>query len=185
MATRPKPSTKPDRREMLPRKLAGTKAHRCGDYGHTVTRNGQKVPCRKWVVAGATVCTRHGGKAPQVIRRAKERQLEALKELIDPERVLRAMADLAYFDLRAVFDEAGNLLPVAEWPEGLGRSLAAIETVKRNLDHADGVVDQVVKIKPYDKLKALEMLAKHLGLLTERVEHSGGLEVSWKDDGGE
>ena len=44
---------------------------------------------------------------------------------------------------------------------------------------------EVVKIKPYDKLKALEMLAKHLGLLTERVEHSGGLEVSWKDSEGE
>lgn len=141
-----------------------------------------QVPCRKWCIPGGNVCTRHGGKAPQVARRAKERQIEALKDLIDPERVLRAIAALAYFDLASMFDAGGNLLPVSQWPDGIGTALAGIETVKRNLDHADGVVDEVVKIKPYDKLKALEMLAKHLGLLTERVEHSGGLEVSWKGE---
>jgi hypothetical protein len=33
----------------------------------------------------------------------------------------------------------------------------------------------------WDKPKALEMLAKHFGLLLERVEHSGGIELKWQD----
>ena len=33
-------------------------------------------------------------------------------------------------------------------------------------------------VKPGEKLKALEMLAKHHGLLTDRLEHAGSMEVA-------
>jgi hypothetical protein len=35
------------------------------------------------------------------------------------------------------------------------------------------------RVRLLDKLKALEVLSKHHGLQTERVEHSGKLEFSW------
>jgi hypothetical protein len=37
-------------------------------------------PCKKWAIAGGTVCPTHGGRAPQVKQSAKER----LAELIEP-----------------------------------------------------------------------------------------------------
>jgi len=46
----------------------------------------------------------HGGKAPQVKRKAEER----LADLIDPGRVLREAARLAYSDVRELFDEHGR-----------------------------------------------------------------------------
>ena len=32
-----------------------------------------------------------------------------------------------------------------------------------------------IEIKLYDKQKALELLGKHLGMFTDKVEHSGGV----------
>jgi len=39
----------------------------------------------------------------------------------------------------------------------------------------------VSKVKAWDKTRALEMLAKHVGLLKEHVQHSGELRVKWQD----
>ena len=41
----------------------------------------------------------------------------------------------------------------------------------------------MIKIKLWDKVRALEMLAKHHALLTERLEHKGEILISWKGEG--
>lgn len=123
------------------------------------------------------MCQKHGGMAPQVKRKAAER----LADLIDPDRALREAARLAYSDPRELFGPDGQIKPVKDWPDHLAAAIGAIEVVKRNVDSADGKTDDVIKIKVWDKPKALEMLFKHLGLLTERIEHSGALEIRWKE----
>lgn len=47
--------------------------------------------CRRWSVAGATVCIVHGGAAPQVRRKAEER----IRELVNPAlaRIARLIGD--------------------------------------------------------------------------------------------
>lgn len=144
---------------------------RCGRK----TRAG--TPCQRFPIAGATVCRKHGGAAPQVKRKAAER----LADLIDPNRALREIATLAYSNIQGVFDNRGNLLPPHKWPEDVARTVRKIEVVKRNITVGDGLLDDVHKVEFWDKLKALEMLAKHLGLLVERMEHSGGIDVRWDD----
>ena len=108
----------------------------------------------------------HGGQARQVKRKAQER----LNDLIDPDRALREAAYLAYSDITVLYDDKGHLKPMAEWPPEIRGAVAQVETVRRNIDHADGQTDQVIKVKVWDKLRALEMLFKHMGLLSERVE---------------
>ena len=49
--------------------------------------------------------------------------------------------------------------------------------IKRNLTTGDGVVDTIHELKLWDKLRALEKLAKQFGLIKVRVEHQGSLEV--------
>jgi hypothetical protein len=44
--------------------------------------------------------------------------------------------------------------------------------VRRNLTSGDGRVEEVHEVRFWDKLRALEALAKHFGLLVERVEHT-------------
>ena len=123
-------------------------------------------PCQQAPINGGTVCVTHGGRAPQVKRKAAER----LADLIDPDRALREAARLAYSDVRMLFDEEGRLKPVKDWPDELAAAIGGIEVLKRNVDSHDGRTDDVIKVKVWDKRAALEMLFKHMGLLTERLE---------------
>lgn len=51
----------------------------CGQpHPKCVAHNRRHAPCGKPPVSGAAVCRNHGGAAPQVIARAKQRLLEAL-----------------------------------------------------------------------------------------------------------
>lgn len=133
-------------------------------------------PCKRWAIAGGTVCPSHGGRAPQVKAKAAER----LADLIDPHRALREAARLAYSDIRELFDAQGNMLPVKQWPDHLAAAIASVEVVKKNLTTGDNKIDDVIKVRVWDKPKNLEMLFKHLGLLAEKLEHTGGIEIRWK-----
>jgi phage terminase small subunit len=126
------------------------------------------------------VCTTHGGRAPQVRAAADQRIKDVVADLVDPDKILREVGWIARFDPRSLFDVNGNLLAVKDWPDGTAAAVSSIEVVKRNVYVGDDKVDDVIKVRLADKLKALEMLFKHLGLLTERLEHSGGIEIRWK-----
>ena len=105
---------------------------------------------------------------------------ERLADLIDPDRALREAARLASSDVRQLFDEKGNMLPVKEWPDGLAAAIGGIEVVRRNVDSADDKTDDVIKVKVWDKPKNLEMLFKHLNLFKEQLELTGGITVKWE-----
>ena len=110
----------------------------------------------------------------------KRKAAERLADLIDPDRALREAARLAYSDVRQLFDQQGQLLPVHKWPDGLAAAIGGIEVIKRNVDSADGKTDDVIKVKVWDKGKALEMLFKHMNLFKEQIELSGGVTIKWE-----
>lgn len=134
-------------------------------------------PCRAPAIRGGTVCTGHGGRAPQVKAAAARRLQKMLDDILDPNRVLEEIACIAFFDPGTVLDADGNLLPIGKWPEEARRALASSEIVQRNLVSGDGALDTVLKTKFWDKAKALDMAAKHHALLTEKVEVSGQVDV--------
>jgi hypothetical protein len=88
------------------------------------------------------------------------------------ERVLSELRAIALIDIRELFDDEGNLLPVSEWPEQTARAVAGVDTMISN----DG--DVTKKIKLIDKTKSLEMLMKNLAMLVERVDHTGKITLS-------
>lgn len=87
---------------------------------------------------------------------------------ITADAVLREVARVAFFDLRRVFAEDGTLIPVAALPEEVSAALLSADfaTARR----AEGRVEHVAKLKAADKMRALEMLGRHLGLFRERGE---------------
>ena len=96
------------------------------------------------------------------------------KTEITASRTLEELRRLAFADPKGLFDEKGNLKAINDIPEDLRACIASIEVVKRNLVTGDGMVDQVHKIRFWSKAVALELLAKHQGLLEEKVTVDAG-----------
>lgn len=105
------------------------------------------------------------------VQAGKARQLEKVD--LTATRVLEEIRRLSFADPRSMFDEHGNLRPIHTLTAEQAACIGSMEVVKKNLTAGDGQVDTVIKIKTWDKTRSLEMLAKHFGLLVEKVEIVG------------
>jgi phage terminase small subunit len=117
----------------------------------------------------------------EAIAAAQSKHLETVD--VSAQRILRELAALGFSDIRGVFDEHGNLKPIHELPDSVAPVIASVEVTKERT-RKDGEVtteEFVTKVKAWDKVRALEMLAKHVGLLKDQVQHSGKLEIEWQD----
>lgn len=117
-------------------------------------------------------------KVAVVVQEAKAKQLEALG--VTAQRVLQEMTSLALVDARGFWNADGTLKNISDLTAEQGAALAGFEAIIKNATAGDKKQDLVHKIKFWDKPRSLEMLAKHFGLLTDKVEHSGSIEISWK-----
>jgi phage terminase small subunit len=76
--------------------------------------------------------------------------------------VLRELKHVATLDPVKMLREGGTTLPLHEMPEEVRRCIASIEETEYG-----------TRYRFWDKLKALELLGKHLELFTEKVKHTG------------
>lgn len=92
-------------------------------------------------------------------------------------RIIEELARIGFSDLRKAFTPAGSLRDPSEWDDATAAAISSIEVITRPTGERDddgrAIVENVHKIKLWDKNSALEKLAKHLGMFVERVEHSG------------
>ena len=86
---------------------------------------------------------------------------------------------LAFSDLRTVFDAQGSLKPIHELTDDEAAAVSGVEVIIKNAAAGDGHTDTVHKIKLWDKLRALDLAGKHLGLLEENASISGTIELVW------
>lgn len=128
----------------------------------------------KWAEKNATRLTGNDGIAA-AIAVGQSKGLAKLELTAD--MVKDRLRLLAFQDIRSLFDVAGNLKPIHELDDAAAAMVAGLEVIKKNAAAGDGIIDTVHKVRVVDPVKALEMLAKHFGLLTERVEHSGALTI--------
>ncbi len=132
-------------------------------------------------------------KKPEVMLALQKAQAKALtKAELSAERTLEEIRRIAFFDERTLFERVevleaigtgpngeAVLKPVTrfrfkepdEWTDEVASVVAGIEVQRKNLEAGDGHIDTVVKVKQHDKMKALEMLAKHFKLMSELHEH--------------
>lgn len=145
--------------------------------GRRCTAKSRTGPCKRYAILGGTVCATHGGRAPQVKAAAAQRLRDMLAEAIDPDRALREAGRIAFSDIRDLFDDSGNFRPIKQWPDDVARAVASVEVVKKNVTTGDGKVDDVLKVRLWDKVAKLTNLMKHHGQLKEQVELSGSVDV--------
>lgn len=115
------------------------------------------------------------------IRSAIDEHLEARarRTLISADMVLTELYQIATCDISEAFDENGDLKPLGKIPVAVRKAISSVEidALYDMENHIGGrrkiKIGEVKRIKFWDKPKTLETLAKHLKLLTERIELGG------------
>lgn len=91
---------------------------------------------------------------------------------INADRVVRELAKVAFVNAPDVINMKDATLREDASPDDT--AVIASVKVKQTFGDYEGIERE---IKLADKLKALELLGKHLGMFTDKVEHSGGVTV--------
>ncbi len=80
-------------------------------------------------------------------------------------QVLEEIGQIAFSDIRELYDPDGNLLPVEAMPENAARAIQSIKVTSKAAPGSDaGEMLYTTEIKFWDKNAALEKLAKHFML---------------------
>lgn len=105
------------------------------------------------------------------IEKKKAKLLKAISE--DQYRTMRELCRVAHLDIRKLYDEIGQLKPVSEWDEESAAAVSGVETVRRKSDEFDDdgkpIYETVLKVRTYDKVKALELIGRHQSLFNDTL----------------
>lgn len=112
------------------------------------------------------------------IEAAKAARIE--RTHITQDRVLQELARIAFFDLRKLYRQDGSLKAMHELDDDAAAVLAGVDVVEMAGGAAMGGEDGIAHVPMYtkkakipDKVAALGLAMRHLGMLKEKVEHSG------------
>ena len=101
---------------------------------------------------------------------------------ITAQRTMLELARLAYGDVAGFFTDDGRIKPISQLTADQRAMLSGYDVVTGNIDSGDGGMDRIARVRTWDKVKALEILAKHFGLMVERVDHDVSVTVRWQAD---
>lgn len=95
---------------------------------------------------------------------------------IEQDDVLRELARIAFLDIRQAFDDEGRMINVNRLDEGVARAIVSIDQYIEYDGKGDDreAVGITKKVKLADKLRALELIGKHMGMFKEKVEVEPG-----------
>ena len=114
----------------------------------------------------------------EAIQEAKARRSERTQ--ITQDRVLQELARIAFFDLRKLYRADGSLKAMHELDDEAAAVLAGVDVVEMaggaefgGEEGAKHIPMFTKKAKIPDKVAALGLAMRHLGMLKDKVEHSG------------
>lgn len=111
------------------------------------------------------------------IQQAIEKKQKKLRNKIEvtQERVLKELARLAFNDVRKFWDEKGNLKDIKDLDDDAAAAIAGmdIEDIYEGAGQDRIYAGKVRKVKLSNKISALDMLSKHLGLYEVDNEQKG------------
>ena len=111
---------------------------------------------------------------------AEVKEIQANRCDLTAERVLKEIMSIAMLDPVHLFDKDGRLVPIANMPEEVRRAIGGLDIHETYTGGRGGADDKppeltaIKKIKLIDKIRALEMLGRHLALFVDlkKVDHT-------------
>ncbi|MDI4655549.1 terminase small subunit [Xanthobacter autotrophicus] len=107
------------------------------------------------------------------IQRAMDER--AARTGITAERVLQELARIAFLDIRKAFNADGSMKPLDQIDDETAAAIAGLEVAETFNDDGEHT-GSVRKIKLSDKIGALTLLARHLGMLNDKLTLKGDAE---------
>ena len=110
---------------------------------------------------------------------------------ITQDKVLKELAKLGFLDVRGFYDEDGNPKPLTDLDADVAACIVGLDILEEYEGYGEDreLVGHVKKYKLADKLKALELIGRHLGMWKDKVdvniEASSKLNDIFKQIGGE
>lgn len=123
--------------------LNGTEAAKRAGYSHN---------------AAAEIASENLRKSNIQARIAELRIYAGKKYNVTRERLIQEYSKLAFFDIRKIFDDKGNLKPVIELSDEEAAAIGGVEVIKDFLG-----MEEIHKVKILDRRGALDSLKKMLG----------------------
>jgi len=129
-------------------------------------------------------------KKPEIQARIQELQRNLSKRnQITQDMIIKELALIAFSDIKdliTIEENTGVIIPKSfnEMPKEASRVIKRIKEDRAIKEDASGTqvtVYDKVTFELHDKLKALELLGKHLGMFVERVEHTGNITYEISD----
>jgi phage terminase small subunit len=132
---------------------------------------------RTAAVAGSRLLRRKRVKMAIDARQIAVRATAEQKTGITFDRLLHELATAAFCDPGELFGPKGRLLTLEEMPERLRRAIKQCDVLER-IEHRDDVVitHRVTRIRFWDKLRALELIAKLQGHFESEATQDGARE---------
>ncbi len=105
---------------------------------------------------------------------------------ITQDMVVNELAKIAFFNIKEIYDSNGTLKNIKDINEKTSGAISSVKTLQKagamrislETDGKDDtppiehIQEQTVEFKTNDKVKALELLGKHLGMFKEQVDIS-------------
>lgn len=105
----------------------------------------------------------------------KEIQERSQRTEITQDMVVRELAKLGFFDIRKLFDKDGKPLDISKLDDDTAAALVGLDV--QDVSDGDGnYVGFIKKYKMADKIKALELLGKHVGAFDRQDKQQAAVE---------
>lgn len=97
---------------------------------------------------------------------------------ITQDRVLQEVARIAFLDLRKALNADGSLKAITELDDDTAAALAGLDLLEEFEGHGEDrqQIGWTKKMKLADKVRALELLMRHMGMLNDKVKLQGDAE---------
>src|SRR5690606_4977902 len=119
-------------------------------------------------------------KKPQIAAAVQAAQAERSKRTqITQDRVLQELARIAFFDIRKLYSDDGSMKAPHELDDDAAAALSGVDVTEEFQGRGEDreQVGFTKKAKIFDKGTALTLAMRHLGMLKDKVEHSGEIKT--------
>jgi phage terminase small subunit len=94
---------------------------------------------------------------------------------ITSDRVLQELAKIGFANFKNYLDESNNIVGLDTMNTEITAAVQSIQIERKTI--GEQPVD-ITKFKLHDKLHALELIGKHLGMFVDRIKNEGDMQIT-------